>query len=98
MVRHILILRPRADATPAAIEASRVAITGLLDRIPGLLNVHWGVNFAPAERHDGFTHGFSMDFADRKSLDAYGPHPDHLPAAKLVRAAFDRIVVFDFDM
>jgi Stress responsive A/B Barrel Domain len=98
MVRQILLLAPRADATPAALEACRVAITGLVGGIPGLTNVYWGENFAPVERRDGFTHGFSMDFVDRQSLAAYGPHPEHLPAAKLVRATFERIVVFDFEL
>jgi hypothetical protein len=37
-----------------------------------------------------------MDFIDRASLDAYGPHPDHKPVAALVRATFERVVVFDF--
>jgi hypothetical protein len=37
-----------------------------------------------------------MDFVDRESLKAYLPHPEHQPAAALVRATFERIVVFDF--
>jgi hypothetical protein len=98
MVRHVLLLQPRATATPEAIETCRIAITGLCGRIPGLVSCHWGENFAPAERRDGFTHGFSMDFVDRESLDRYGPHPDHLPAAKLVRATFERIAVLDFEL
>lgn len=98
MIRHVLLLKPRPDATAAEIEACRSAIVGLPSRIPGLLNCHWGENFAPAERSDGFTHGFSMDFADRASLEAYGPHPDHRPAAKLVRATFERITVLDFEL
>jgi Stress responsive A/B Barrel Domain len=96
MIRHILLLQPRPDSTPQSIEACRGAITALVGRIPGLIDCHWGENVAPAERRDGFTHGFSMDFADRASLDAYGPHPEHKPAAALVRATFERIVVLDF--
>jgi len=96
MVRHILLLAPRADATPEAIDVCRAAITGLVGRIPGLVSCNWGENFAPVERREGLTHGFSMDFVDRESLDRYGPHPEHLPAAKLVRATFERIVVLDF--
>jgi hypothetical protein len=98
MVRHILIMKPRPDATPAAIEACREAITGLVGRIPGLLDCHWAENFAPEERRDGLSHGFTMDFVDRASLDAYGPHPAHKPAAALVRATFERIVVFDLPL
>jgi hypothetical protein len=96
MIRHVLLLQPRADATPETIDACRKAITSLVGRIPGLLNCHWGENVAPPERREGLTLGFSMDFLDRASLDAYLPHPEHKPAAALVRATFERIVVFDF--
>lgn len=98
MVRHILLLQQRADATAEEIEACRAGLAGLVGPIPGLLDFHWGANVAPLERRDGYTHGFSMDFADRASLDAYGPHPVHRVAAARVRATFDRVVVFDFEM
>jgi Stress responsive A/B Barrel Domain len=98
MIRHILLLQPRSGTTPQAIEACQQAITSLVGRIPGLVNCHWGENFVAAERREGFTHGFTMDFADRASLDAYGPHPEHKPASALVRATFERIVVLDFDL
>jgi hypothetical protein len=96
MLRHVLLLQPRPDASARAIEECRSAITALVGRIPGLVNCHWGENAAPAERREGLTHGFSMDFVDRESLNAYLPHPAHKPAAALVRATFERIVVFDF--
>jgi hypothetical protein len=98
MIRHVLLLQPRHDVKPAEIEAARQAITELLGRIPGLLNVHWGENVAPANRQDGFTHGFSMDFEDRASLDAYTPNPIHQAAASHVRAAFERVIVFDWSL
>ena len=98
MVRHILLLQPRPSATPQAIEQSRQAIVSLVGCIPGLLDCHWGENFVAPERREGFTHGFTMDFVDRASLDAYGPHPAHVPAAALVRTAFERIVVLDFEL
>ena len=96
MVRHILLLQQRADATAEDIEACRAALAGLVGPVPGLVNFHWGANIAPEERRGGFHHGFSMDFADRASLDAYHPHPQHQIAAAKVRAAFERIIVFDF--
>ena len=96
MVRHILLLQPRLDSTPQSIDACREALRSLVGRIPGLLDCHWGENLVAPERREGFTHGFTMDFVDRESLDAYGPHPEHKRAAALVRAAFERIVVLDF--
>lgn len=96
MIRHILLLQPRSESTPQAIEACRRGLASLVGRIPGLLDFHWGANSVAPERHEGFTYGFTMDFVDRESLDAYGPHPEHKIVAALVRATFERIVVFDF--
>lgn len=98
MVRHILLLEPRPDATPESIEACKVAVTSLVGKIHGLLDCHWGENFAAPERRDGFTHGFSMDFIDRAALEAYGPHPEHKPVATLVRSTFQKITVLDFQL
>jgi len=98
MVRHILLLQQRPDTTTAEIDACRVALSELVGPVPGLVNFHWGQNIAPEERRGGFTHGFSMDFVDQKSLDAYQPHPQHQLAAAKVRATFERILVFDFVM
>lgn len=98
MIRHILLLQKKASATPAQIEAARAGLAELVGHIPGLVNFHWGVNIAPDERRAGFTHGFTMDFTDQASLDAYGPEPRHQAAAARVRACFERIVVFDFAM
>lgn len=98
MVRHILLLQPRPDATADEIDACRAGLASLVGPIPGLLDFHWGASFAPVERRGGFSHGFSMDFADRASLAAYGPDPRHQVAAARVRATFERVVVFDFDL
>ena len=98
MVRHILLLQQRPDATADEIDACRAALAGLVGALPGLLDFHWGANVAPVERRGGFSHGFSMDFADRASLDAYGPDPKHQVAAGKVRATFERVIVFDFEL
>lgn len=98
MVRHILLLEPRFDATPEAIESCRKGVLSLVGKIHGLLDCRWGENFAAPERRDGFTHGFCMDFLDRAALEAYAPHPDHKPVAALVRATFQKITVLDFEL
>lgn len=98
MVRHILLLAPRPETTPERIAEVRLLIEGLVGKIPGLRNAHWGENFAAAERRENLTHGFSMDFESREALAAYAPHPEHVPVAAAVRAAFERIVVLDFEI
>ena len=98
MVRHILLLEPNPQTTPQSIEECRSALLGLVGKIPGLLDCHWGENFAATERREGFTHGFTMDFLDRQSLEAYAPHPEHKPVAAMVRAAFQKITVLDISL
>jgi hypothetical protein len=97
VVRHILLLQQRPDASADEIDACRTGLAGLVGVIHGLLDFRWGLNIAPVERSGGFTHGFTMDFVDQASLDAYGPHPQHQVAAARVRATFERVVVFDFE-
>jgi hypothetical protein len=96
MIRHVLLLQQRPGATTGEIDACRAGLSALVGIVPGLLDFHWGHNLAPEDRRGGFTHGFTMDFADRPSLEAYGPHPQHQAASAKVRATFERIVVFDF--
>jgi hypothetical protein len=88
MVRHILILQPHATSTPEDFEACRGMLAACVGQVPGLIDFHWGENVGPEHRRDGFTYGFTMDFVDRASLDAYGPHPVHTVAAAKVRATF----------
>jgi hypothetical protein len=44
-------------------------------QIPGLLETFVGTNMSP--RGHGYELGGVMKFADKVSLDAYGPHPVH---------------------
>jgi hypothetical protein len=98
MLRHVLLLKPNTDITPEAIANVRAALAALVGVIPGLVNFHWGANVAAPDRHAGYSFGFSMDFVDRKSLDAYGPHPAHIKAANLVRKHFAPPLVLDFEL
>lgn len=98
MVRHVLLLQPKVGVDPVQIEVARESLAGLVGKIHGLLDFHWGENFAAIERQDGYAFGFSMDFLDKEALAAYGPHPEHKIAAAKVGEAFDRIAVFDFEL
>ncbi|MBK9576326.1 MAG: Dabb family protein [Fibrobacteres bacterium] len=98
MVRHILLLEPNPNTTPAQIEEIRGELAALVGQIPGLLDFNWGVNFAAVERRGGFDYGFTMDLVDRPALAAYAPHPAHQVVAAKVRAAFGKIVVLDFEL
>jgi hypothetical protein len=50
-------------------------VRGLQGQIPGLTETWVGTNISP--RGQGYELGGVMKFADKASLDAYGPHPVH---------------------
>ena len=50
-------------------------IQQLQGQIPGLLETWVGINISP--RGAGYELGGAMKFADKNSLDTYGPHPVH---------------------
>ena len=86
MIRHVVLCRFRKDAD---VEAIFAAITDLKQRIPGILAVTCGKDNSPEGLQKGFTHGFTVDFADAASRDAYLPHHDHQLVGKMVVAAVD---------
>ena len=57
------------------------------------------ITFALAGCGEGLEGGFDwmlvVRFRDRAALDAYLPHPEHLPVAGFLRDSAARVVVFD---
>lgn len=74
----------------------------LVGVIPGLIEARIGANVSPEGLDQGYRHGFTMDFEDAVSRDAYLTHPDHAALAKKVIAALDNgtagVVVLDLDL
>jgi hypothetical protein len=102
VIRHVVLLRPAASASPAAVEAALQGVLALKEAIPGILAAQAGANASPEGLGRGFTHGFVVDFADAAARDAYLPHPAHEAAgAALVAVAeggIEGILVFDMEV
>jgi len=67
-----------------------------------MLSFKSGANVSPEGLARGFTHAFTVDFADVAARDAYLVHPAHQAAgARLVAAAqggIDGLLVIDLDI
>lgn len=97
MIRHIVLLKARAEVTDAHIRAIFADLYSL--KLPGILAIHSGRSESPEKIERGYLHGFTVDFADWQALADYQDHPDHKRVgAALVAAAeggIDGILVFD---
>ncbi len=75
MCIHVFGFRWKPEVTAEQKDKIAAEIKKLQGQIPGLLETYVGTNFSP--RGQGYELGGVMKFADRASLDAYGPHPVH---------------------
>jgi hypothetical protein len=76
-VRHMVVFKFRADATPAQIQQVTDALRALKDTIPGIVSFEHGVNNSPEKKNLGFTHAYLITFESAAARDAYLPHPAH---------------------
>ncbi len=99
MIRHIVLIRFRADVTEIAIAAIFADLHSIRAALPGVLEVTSGRSESPEMMERGYLHGFVVDFADWAALAAYQAHPDHQRVgAALVGGAvggIHGILVFD---
>ncbi len=89
MIRHMVFMKLKADAPQADIDKLFGLLYGLKGNLDGLVEVHGGPYSSPEGINRGFTHGFSMDFKDAASRDAYLPHPEHMKIAEAVGGILD---------
>lgn len=99
MIRHIVLIRFRAEVNEAEIAAMFTELHDIQAMIPGVLAITAGRSESPEQIERGYMHGFVADFADWPDLQTYQDHPAHQAlGAKLVAAAEggkDGILVFD---
>jgi len=95
-------MKCKADASEEQLDAMFAALRGLADEIPGILAFEGGANNSPEGLARGFTHAFSMDFADEETRERYLPHPAHKAAQKTMQVVLDEcddcVLVFDFQI
>lgn len=100
MIRHIVLLRFRAEVTPAERDALMAELDGLRERVPGMASFTTLGNVSPETPvAHGFLDGFAADFADAAARDAYLVDPAHRAiGARLVAACeggTEGLIVFD---
>ena len=102
MIRHIVLVKVRADLPAGEIADIFAELHAIEGKVPGLLSIHSGRSESPEKIERGYMHGFTADFEDWAALEAYQVHPDHRKlGARLVANAvggIDGILVFDLSV
>ncbi|WP_439510454.1 Dabb family protein [Marinimicrobium koreense] len=98
MIRHILLVKFKPEATASEIGKARTLFESMTTRVEGVEAVEWGLNDSPEGLNQGFTHAVLMTFADEQARQRYLPHPEHdALKAEFVPLVAD-IVVFDYSV
>jgi hypothetical protein len=97
-VRHVVVFRYKAGASPEKIRQITEAFAALKDQIPGILAFEHGVNNSPEKLDQGFTHVYQLTFTNAAARDAYLPHPAHKAFGTLLGGSgvFDAAFVVDY--
>ncbi len=74
MIRHTVAFRLRHPDGSSAERDFLDTAQRVLPAIPGVQHFE---RLREVSRKNGFTFGFSMEFADQEAYDRYSNHPDH---------------------
>ena len=102
MIRHCVWLRFRPDVTGAAKQEHYAEIDALRHHLTGMGAMSAGPNVSPEGLGQGFSDGFTIDFADREARDAYLVDAAHKAAGGRLVASLeggrDGVLVFDIEV
>lgn len=97
MISHIVLLRPRPDASSASLAALGDEVRALADVIPGIVEVRFGTDVSPEGLQGDHRWAFVVRFADAAARDAYLPHPAHEAFAARLGTLVESVTVIDID-
>jgi hypothetical protein len=66
-----------------------------LEKIPGVVSISMGANFGPGNSE--FTHGLVIRFEDKKALEGFMPHPNHVAAGTRLQEFFSDFLILDYE-
>jgi hypothetical protein len=91
MVKHIVLWRLKNKADAAHVKQQLESMRG---KIPGLLSLEVGLNFAEGSPVDL---GLYSEFKDTAALEEYANHPVHVPVKQFVGALVAERWVLDYE-
>jgi quinol monooxygenase YgiN len=95
-LRHLVLLRFKADASAEGVAGIERAFVALREQIDGVRDLECGTDVSPEGLAKGFTHAFLLTFDDVAARDAYLPHPMHQAFVAQLKPLLDDVLVIDY--
>ncbi len=96
VLRHIVNLKYKDEATEAEVDEAVEMFLKLKDQIPGIENIEWGVNDSTEGASKGLTHCFTLTFNDEHGREVYLFHKAHLDLVKKIGPIIADVLVMDY--
>jgi hypothetical protein len=96
-LRHVVMLKFTPGTGVEDIRIIASAFAALAAQIAEVQSLEWGPNSSPEGLDHGFTHCFSLGFADAAARDAYLVHPQHRAFSTRVEPHLADVLVVDYD-
>ena len=96
VIKHIVHLKYKEDATQAQVDEAVQAFVDLKDKIPAIAKFEWGLNDSTEGHDKGLTHTFVITFNDEHAREQYLFHEAHLGLVNKYAPLFADAVVVDY--
>ena len=96
VLRHIVNLKYKDDATPAQVQEAVQAFLDLEDKIPAIEHIEWGVNDSKEGASKGMTHTFTLTFNDAHGREVYLFHEAHIALVNKIGPIIGDVLVMDY--
>ncbi|MEW9900401.1 Dabb family protein [Chitinivorax sp. PXF-14] len=97
-LRHLVLFRFLPELADDEVASLVAAFLALPAHIPEVLSFEHGGNESPEGLDHGYTHAFTLGFADAASRDRYLAHPAHQAFVARVQPRLEQALVFDYTL
>ncbi len=96
VLRHVVLLKFKDDATPAQIRKVENAFVALPSKVDAIYDLEWGTDVSVEDLQQGFTHCFFVSFRSEADRAKYLPHPAHKEFGQILGSHLDKVLVIDY--
>ena len=95
MIVHIVMFAFKEENKKANIIQAKQMLENLMGAVPTLRSIDVGVNFSSEERAMDLS--IITSFENRKGLEAYAIHPEHLKVVEFIKTVVEYSKVVDYE-